>query len=156
VASLIRSGIRAGLVSIAGDIRTFGLKPDKKPWAIGIKNPRQTSEKDEIIATIGLSDRAISTSGDYERYFMNDGKRVHHILDPRTGYPATACRSVSIVTDKAVNTDAFSTAVFVLGPDKGMILIKELGMEAMIIDSNGTRSLTDTIKEKLSFEKSTE
>ena len=156
VASLIRSGIRAGLVSIAGDIRTFGLKPDKKPWAIGIKNPRQTSEKDEIIATIGLSDRAISTSGDYERYFMNDGKRVHHILDPRTGYPATACRSVSIVTDKAVNTDAFSTAVFVLGPEKGMILIKELGMEAMIIDSNGTRSLTDTIKEKLSFEKSTE
>jgi len=155
VASLIRSGIRAGLVSIAGDIRTFGLKPDKKPWAIGIKNPRQTSEKDELIATIGLSDKAISTSGDYERYFMEDGKRLHHLLDPKTGYPATACRSVSIVTDRAVNTDAFSTAVFILGPEKGMTLARELGMGAVIIDSSGTRYLTDNIKEILTFEKGT-
>ena len=153
VASLIKSGMQAGLVSIAGDIRTFGLKPDKKPWAIGIKNPRQTSEKDELIATIGLSDKAISTSGDYERYFMEDGMRLHHLLDPKTGYPATACRSVSIVTDRAVNTDAFSTAVFILGPEKGMTLARELGMEAIIIDSSGTRYLTDNVKEQLTFEK---
>ena len=153
VASLIESGMQAGLVSIAGDIRTFGLKPDKKPWAIGIKNPRQTSEKDELIATIGLSDKAISTSGDYERYFMEDGMRLHHLLDPKTGYPATACRSVSIVTDRAVNTDAFSTAVFILGPEKGMTLARELGMEAIIIDSSGTRYLTDNVKEQLTFEK---
>ena len=153
VASLIESGMQAGLVSIAGDIRTFGLKPDKKPWAIGIKNPRQTSERDELIATIGLSNKAISTSGDYERYFMEDGMRLHHLLDPKTGYPATACRSVSIVTDRAVNTDAFSTAVFILGPEKGMTLARELGMEAIIIDSSGTRYLTDNVKEQLTFEK---
>jgi thiamine biosynthesis lipoprotein len=153
VESLKRRGISSGLVSIAGDIRTFGLKPDKSPWSIGIRNPRQTGEKDEISAMIRLTDQAISTSGDYERYFIDHGKRYHHLLDPKTGYPASASRSVSIVTDRAVDTDAFSTAVFILGPEKGMMLAKKLGMEALIIDSNGARHMTDAIKEKISFEK---
>ena len=154
VDSLMKKGIQSGLVSIAGDIRTFGLKPDKKPWTIGIKNPRQTGTKDEIIARARLTDKAISTAGDYERYFIAAGKRYHHLLDPKTGLPAETCRSVSIVSDKAVDTDAFSTAVFVLGPAKGMKLAKDLGMEAFIIDSNGTIYTTDSLKEKLSFEKS--
>jgi len=153
VDSLIKKGIQSGLVSIAGDIRTFGLKPDKKPWTIGIKNPRQTGTKDEIIAMARLTDKAISTSGDYERYFITAGRRYHHILDPKTGFPAETCRSVSIVTDKAVDSDAFSTAIFVLGPDKGMKLAKDLGMGALIIDSNGNMHTTDSLKEKLSFEK---
>ena len=153
--SLMKSGIQSGLVSIAGDIRTFGLKPDKIPWTIGIKNPRQVSDKDEIIAKVRLTDKAVSTSGDYERYFNADGKRYHHILDPKTGYPAEACRSVSIVTDKAVYTDAFSTAVFVLGPEKGMKLVKDMGMDALIIDSSGTTHSTDALKESISFEKGT-
>jgi len=154
VASLIKEGIPSGLVSIAGDIRTFGLKPDKGPWTIGIKNPRQTGDRDEIIAKVRLTEKAISTSGDYERYFIADGKRYHHLLDPKTGFPAVACRSVSVVTDKAVYTDAFSTAIFVLGPERGMKLAKDLGIDALIIDSNGTARFTDGLKEKLSFEKS--
>jgi thiamine biosynthesis lipoprotein len=153
VDSLKKGGILSGLVSIAGDIRTFGVKPDKSPWTIGIKNPRQTGEKDEIVAKIRLSDRAISTSGDYERFFISEDKRYHHLLDPKTGRPASGCRSVSIVTDKAVNTDAFSTAVFILGPEKGMKLMKEMGMDAMIIDSSGTIHMTDAIKEKITLEK---
>jgi len=153
VESLKKEGILSGLVSIAGDIRTFGMKPDKSPWTIGIKNPRQTGEKDELVAKIRLSDRAISTSGDYERYFIAEDKRYHHLLDPKTGMPASGCRSVSIVTDKAANTDAFSTAVFILGPDKGMKLAEEMGMDAMIIDSSGTIHMTSSIKDKITLEK---
>jgi FAD:protein FMN transferase len=152
--SLMKQGISSGLVSIAGDIRTFGLKPDNSAWTIGIKNPRQTTDRDEIIAKIRLTEKAISTSGDYERYFIAEGKRYHHLLDPKTGFPAATCRSVSVVADKGVYTDAFSTAIFVLGPDKGMKLAKDLGMDALIIDSNGTMHTTDGLKEKLTFEKS--
>lgn len=153
VESLKKEGIRSGLVSIAGDISTFGLKPDKSPWTIGIKNPRQTGEKDELMAKIRLSDKAISTSGDYERYFIFEDKRYHHLLDPKTGMPAYGCRSVSIVTDRAVDTDAFSTAVFILGPENGMKLVRKMGMDAMIIDSSGTIHMTDAIKETITLEK---
>ncbi|MDP2157957.1 MAG: FAD:protein FMN transferase, partial [Nitrospirota bacterium] len=86
-------------------------------------------------------------------YFISEDKRYHHLLDPKTGMPAYGCRSVSIVTDKAVNTDAFSTAVFILGPEKGMKLVREMGMDAMIIDSSGAIHMTDGIKEKITLEK---
>jgi thiamine biosynthesis lipoprotein len=153
VESLRNSGIMAGLVSIAGDIRTFGSKPGNGTWTIGIKNPRQTGENDEIIAKVGLSDKAISTSGDYERYFVEGGKRYHHLLDPRTGYPADGCRSVSIIADRGVDTDAYDNAVFVLGPVEGMKLVKEMAMDAIIIDSTGVMHMTDGVKEKISLEK---
>jgi thiamine biosynthesis lipoprotein len=154
VESLKKEGILSGLVSIAGDIRTFGMKPDKRPWIIGIKNPRQTGEKDELVAKIRLSEKAISTSGDYERYFISEDMRYHHLLDPKTGMPTSGCRSVSIVTDRAVDTDAFSTAIFILGAVKGMKVVKEMGMDAMIIDSSGTIHMTDAIKEKITLERS--
>lgn len=153
VESLKKEGILSGLVSIAGDIRTFGMKPDKKPWIIGIKNPRQTGEKDEIIAKIRLSDKAISTAGDYERFFLSGGKRYHHLLDPKSGYPAELSRSVSVIAERGVMTDGFDNAVFILGPEKGMKLIKEMGMDAMIIDSSGTLHMTDAIKEIITIEK---
>jgi len=153
VESLKKEGILSGLVSIAGDIRTFGMKPDKSPWTIGIKNPRQTAEKDEIIAKIRLTDKAISTAGDYERFFLLEGKRYHHLLDPKSGYPAELCRSVSVIADKGVITDGFDNAVFILGPEKGMKLVKEMGMDAIIIDSSGTIHMTDAIKEKITLEK---
>ncbi len=153
VESLKREGILSGLVSIAGDIRTFGVKPDKSPWTIGIKNPRQTGEKDEIIAKIRLSDKAISTAGDYERFFLSEGKRYHHLLDPKSGYPADISRSVSVIAEKGVITDGFDNAVFILGTEKGLKLMKEMGIDAMIIDSSGTIHMTDAIKEKITFEK---
>ena len=152
VENLRQNGIRAGIVANAGDIRVFGVKPDGSPWNIGVKNPRQKNESDELIARVRLTDKAISTSGDYERYFMADGKRFHHILDPKTGYPASYCRSVTIITDKGVFTDGFSTAVFVLGPDKGMELVRETGMDAVIIDSNGTIFTTPGMKGILTIE----
>ncbi len=118
VAALQRDGIHAGIVANAGDIRAFGTKPGGDPWRIGIRNPRQKGESDEIFAEVALVDKAISTSGDYERYFIEGGERFHHILDPKTGRSAGLCRSVTVVADKGVFADSFSTAVFVLGPRK--------------------------------------
>lgn len=154
VKTLKEQGIRAGVVAAAGDIRTFGARPDGKPWNIGIKNPRPVKgSTNDILAVIGLGDKAISTSGDYERFFIEDGQRYHHILDPKTGYPAGGCRSVTIITGRGVFTDAFSTAVFVLGPEKGLKLAQDEEMEALIVDVNGKIFMTPGLKEKLKFEK---
>jgi thiamine biosynthesis lipoprotein len=153
VADLKRNGITAGIVANAGDIRVFGRKPDGSPWNVGIENPRHESDSDEIIAKVKLADRAISTSGDYQRYFILDGKRYHHLIDPATGYPAYGCRSVSVITDRGVFTDAFSTAVFVLGPEKGMKLVREMGMDAVIVKSDGTIMTTPGLNGIITIEK---
>ncbi|MBI5639277.1 MAG: FAD:protein FMN transferase [Nitrospirae bacterium] len=152
VDTLMKNGIHSGIVAAAGDIRTFGTKPDGKLWNIGIRNPRQKDTADELLAKVHLSDRAISTSGDYERFFIADGKRFHHLLDPRTGYPADACRSVSIISRRGVFSDAYSTAVFILGPEKGQQLISEMDMDAIIVDSSGKISATAGIREALKIE----
>jgi len=152
LANLRQSGIGAGIVAAAGDIRAFGLKPDGTLWKIGIKNPRQQSEADELIAKASLTNKAISTSGDYERYFVEDGRRYHHILDPKTGYPAGQCRSVTVISDSGIFADGFSTAVFVSGPEKGMKLVREAGVEAVIIDKDGGIHTTPGIKGMVTFE----
>jgi thiamine biosynthesis lipoprotein len=154
LASLRQNGIAAGIVAAAGDIRAFGLKPDGSLWNVGIKNPRQQSEADELIAKARLTNKAISTSGDYERYFMEDGKRYHHILDPKTGFPADRCRSVTVISDSGIYADGFSTAVFVSGPQKGMELVREAGADAVIIDKNGGIHTTPGIKGMVTFEDS--
>src|SRR4030042_2580983 len=161
---LKRKGIHAGLVSVAGDIKAFGLKPDGRPWKIGIRNPRippnpplvkggEGGFTDDIRATLELRALAISTSGDYERFFILDGKRYHHLLSPKTGYPAEECRSVSIITHRAVFTDAFATGVFTLGPEKGMKVLEKLGFDGVIVDSQGKVHITPNIREKVEFKK---
>jgi thiamine biosynthesis lipoprotein len=152
VETLKRAGIRSGLVAVAGDIKAFGLKPNEKPWKIGIKDPRAEG-KDDIIATLDLKDMAISTSGDYERYFILEGERYHHLLSPKTGYPARICQSVSIIAEEGALADAFATGVFILGPEKGMTVIKEMGFDGLIIDKEGIIHVTPNIREKIEFEK---
>ncbi len=153
VGVLKRHGIKSGLVAVAGDIRAFGLKQDGKPWRVGIRNPRQKGEDDEILATIELRDMAISSSGDYERFFVIDGERFHHILDPRTGYPARSCQSVSVMAQDGASADSFSTAVFVLGPVKGMNLLQQMGFEGLIVDKEGKIHVTPGIKDKIEFKR---
>ena len=153
VEALKHKGITSGLVAIAGDIKAFGLKPDRKPWIVGIKNPRQKIVEDEVIARLPLIDKAISTAGDYERYFIAGGQRFHHLLIPRTGYPAYACQSVSLISDEGAMTDGFDTALFVLGPEKGLALAKEMGMDAMIIDDKGAIHTTSGLQGKLTIER---
>src|SRR5205823_5890624 len=108
-----------------------GLK-DHQPWRLGIRDPRGPADRD--FAELDLSDGTFSTSGDYERFFIKDGIRYHHILDPALGAPARGCRSVTIVTNRAVIADGLSTGVFLLGPEAGMALIERLpDVEGVIV-----------------------
>ena len=128
---LEKHGIRNAMVAAGGDIRAIGRKSDIKPWTIALQNPR---EKKEYLAIIYLDDgQAISTSGDYERYFVPD-KSIHHILDPKTGRSATALISATVIAKTGMEADALATAVFVLGPINGMKLIESLGaVEALLV-----------------------
>lgn len=132
--ALVNSGIKDAIVKAGGDMRIQGTE-DGKPWEIGIQHPRN---RDKLIARLKLSNISISTSGDYERFFIKDGVLYHHIIDPKTGYPAKECSSVTIIGPDTMTTDALSTAVFVLGPEKGMKLIRSLnGIEGIIADGTG-------------------
>jgi len=127
-------GIRDAIVKSGGDMRIQGTE-NGRPWEIGIRHPR---EREKLLAGLKLGNISISTSGDYERYFVKDGVLYHHIIDARTGYPARGCRSVTILAPDTMTSDALSTAVFILGPDEGMKLIKRLkGVEGIIVDGKG-------------------
>jgi len=128
------AGVSNALVSAGGDTRVIGKRWDR-PWNVGIRNPRS---KDSIVSMIPLEDSAISTSGDYERYFEEDGVRYHHILNPGTGKSAHEIHSSSIIGSIATDTDALSTSVFVLGVERGLQLINSIpDTEAVIIDNTG-------------------
>lgn len=148
---LKKNGIKSGIIAVAGDIKTFGIKPDGKAWVVGIQNPRASKGSNEIIGTVSINGQAISTSGDYERFFEKNGKRYHHLLSPKTGFPAGDCRSVTIITDKAAYADAFATGLFILGLEKGMAILKKLGFEGVFIDKNGKIYITEGIKDKIKF-----
>ena len=135
IAILHRCGIRSALVTAGGDSRILG-DHHGRPWMMGVKDPRKP---DGIAVVLPLSDTAISTSGDYERFFIEDGKRYHHILSPKTGRPVTHTRSVTVLGPDATTTDGLSTSFFVLGPKKALALCNRLpGIDAVIIDARGT------------------
>ncbi len=134
IAILQAAGVRNALVSAGGDTRVIGRHWDH-PWKVGIRDPRN---RDGLVSTIPLEDAAISTSGDYERYFEEDGVRYHHILNPGTGDSSREIHSASIIGNNATDTDALSTSVFVMGVDKGLKLVNSLpDTEAIIIDNRG-------------------
>ncbi len=127
-------GIKQALISAGGDSRIIGDRKGR-PWMTGIRDPRK---KDKSILVIPLSDTAVSTSGDYERYFIKDGVRYHHILSPKTGKSVSKTRSVTVLGPDAVTTDGLSTTLFVLGAAKGLALAERLeGIDAVIIDAAG-------------------
>ncbi|MBU1486606.1 FAD:protein FMN transferase, partial [bacterium] len=132
IEALKDAGIENALVNAGGDIYALGLRSSKKPWTIGIRHPR---EKNKILATVKVTNKAVTTSGDYERYFMLGGVRYSHIISPKTGYPVSEVpMSVSIIAQNCTLADALATACFVLGPDEGIKLIESLGqVEGMII-----------------------
>jgi FAD:protein FMN transferase len=130
-----KAGAAAGVVALSGDIKTFGRLPDGGRFPVGIRHPRKEGE---IFAEIDLQDEAISTAGDYERFFDKDGVRYHHILDPQTLQPARGCQSVSVVAKEGVMADGLDTGIFVLGADRGMELVEQLAdVEAIIVDGDG-------------------
>jgi FAD:protein FMN transferase len=140
VAILQTMGIEHASVSAGGDSRLLGDRRGR-PWMVGIKNPRiQAQDDPAAVISLPLEDVAVSTSGDYERYFIDaqTGERIHHILNPKTGRSANQVMSVTILGPRGIDTDALSTSVFVLGPQKGLKLIESLpGFDAIVIDQQG-------------------
>ncbi len=133
-ALLRRAGIGDFLIQSGGDLYAGGRAGDT-PWRLGIQDPRGPGG--EPFASVELGDATFSTSGDYERFFLKDGVRYHHILDPDTGQPARGCRSVTIVARAAALADGLSTGVFILGPERGMALVERLpGVEAVIVTAD--------------------
>ncbi len=135
------SGINNVLVNAGGDLRGIGGKGDK-PWRVGIQHPRDRQRV--IVATSwpqgAGSDMAMVTSGDYERFFLHDGERFHHILDPKSGYPArSGLLSVSVQAANATTADALSTAFFVLGEEESRKIVEGLpGVETLLVRDDGS------------------
>ncbi len=129
-------GLKGFFVQAGGDLYVRGKKPDGSRFRVGVRDPRGKNEWDSI-ALLEVEDHAFSTAGDYERAFVLDGKRYHHIIDPRTGYPATESRSVTVWAKDAFTADAIDDAVFILGPQKGLELVEKIdGAGAVVVDKN--------------------
>jgi thiamine biosynthesis lipoprotein len=143
-AALLRdAGIRHAMLTAGGDTRVLGDRRGR-PWLVGIRHPRLD---DEIVTRLPLIDEAISTSGDYERFFEEDGRRYHHIIDPATGEPTEGLLSVTIIGPDATMTDGLSTTVFVLGAEDGLALIESLAeYEAIVVDASGQLSYSSGLE----------
>ncbi len=130
------NGTKSAFINLGGNVVVLGNKPDGSAWNIGIQNPR--SETGDVVGFVHVSDKAVVTSGDYQRYFENDGQRYCHIIDTQTGYPAeSGLMSVTIIASSSVEADGLSTAAFVLGLEKGLDLIKRYGQaEAVFITTD--------------------
>jgi thiamine biosynthesis lipoprotein len=141
-------GCKNLIVNAGGDLRAGGTKFDQ-PWTIGIQHPRESQKN---MARVSISDEAIATSGDYEKFFIHQGKRYHHILNPKDGFPTDGCQSVTIIGKDGMMTDALATTAFVLGPEKGYALCQKLeGVECLIVDREGKRILSPGLKARVSF-----
>ena len=143
VTALLRdAGVTMASISAGGDSRIIGDRQGE-PWTVGVRDPRN---KDGMAVLLPLIDTAVSTSGDYERFFEKDGVRYHHILDPETGNSARGSLSVTIIGPDATLTDALSTTVFVMGPEKGLKLINSIeGVDAIIITETGHMLYSDSL-----------
>ena len=152
---LINYGIKSALIDLGGNIVTIGSRPDGKPFNIGIQHP--ANPQGSFIGVLPCTDKTVVTSGDYERFFYFNGKRYHHIIDYKTGYPSeTGLRSVTVVTKNSIDADALSTAAFVMGLKAGKRLIKSTeNADAIFITEDNFIAITDGLKQDFEiYEKS--
>jgi thiamine biosynthesis lipoprotein len=147
VAAILRKrGITNAVIAVAGDIWVLGHRDDGKPWRIGVQHPR---EHDKVLTVLDLSDKYVSTSGDYERFVIREKKRYHHIIDPRSGKPSKGVISATLVGDKGAFIDPLAKVPFILGPEQGLKIVRKLGAEAIIVDEEGKVYTTPGIKNLL-------
>lgn len=150
VAALKEMGIKDALINAGGNVYAMGSKADEQPWRVGIQDPRDPKG---IVKVLKVSDRAVISSGDYQRYFEVDGIRYHHILDPATGYPSRACAGTTVIMESATIADILSTVLFIQGPVKGIELAESLTeVDALMIvtaegKTIGTSAMQDYIAE---------
>jgi len=144
--------VNNGLINAGGDLKVIGLK-NNRPWRIGIKNPsyKQHPEQPKILASIELQDNeALFTSGDYERFFEFEGKKYHHIIDPRNGFPATGTRSVTVLTKNAGLADAASTALFIAGIDQWQSIAAKMDIDyVMLVTTDNQVYLSPAMAERI-------
>ncbi|MDI6870521.1 MAG: FAD:protein FMN transferase [Bacillota bacterium] len=131
---LRQRGVKSALIDAGGNIVALGARPDGSPWRIGLRHPRRPGE---VLGVVEVVNRAVVTSGDYERYFEAGGRRYHHLLDPAAGYPAEGLQSVTVVGPSSTVADILSTAAFVLGPERGPAFVRKHGMAAITVDAVG-------------------
>ncbi|WP_020526987.1 FAD:protein FMN transferase [Flexithrix dorotheae] len=133
-ALLLKNGVKSGIVNAGGDLTAWGNQPNGKPWTIGIANP---NFKNQAFSWLNISNKAVVTSGNYEKFVVIDGKRYTHLINPKTGFPVSGLKSVTIITTNAELADALATAVFIMGKSSGLALINQLnGIDCIIIDDN--------------------
>jgi thiamine biosynthesis lipoprotein len=135
--ALIERGALHGLVNLGGDVRVIGPAPDTSPWRIAIQNPR--GKPGETLARLDVAQGAVATSGDYERYFVVNGRRYCHVLDPRTGWPVDAWQSVSVVAPLAVAAGACATVAMLHSVTDGLDFLQSQGVRYLAIDREGRR-----------------
>ena len=147
VAVMKKAGALAGIVALSGDIKTFGQLPGGRKFPVGIQHPRKEGE---VLAFIDLEDEAISTAGDYERFFERDGVRYHHILNPHTLQPARGCQSVTVIAREGIWADGLDTGIFVMGAELGMQLVEALpDVEAIIVDHEGSVHVSSGLRGRI-------
>ncbi|WP_343329954.1 FAD:protein FMN transferase [Polaribacter staleyi] len=143
-ALLISKGVVSGIINASGDMNTWGIQPNGKEWTVAITNPMN---KNKVFALFPLTDKAVVTSGNYEKYVNFNGKRYTHIIDPRTGYPSSGIISVTVFAPKAELADALATSVFVMGKKVGLDRINQLPkIECIIIDDQGNITTSKNIE----------
>jgi thiamine biosynthesis lipoprotein len=142
---LLDLGVEHAILDFGGNVLAIGTKPDGAPWRVGIQVPHEA--RGDYVGIVEVADAAVVTSGTYERFFIKDGIRYHHILESETGYPVeNGLESVTIITEDSVTADALSTAVFVMGLEEGAAFVEELeGVEAIFIDDENNVYVTSGV-----------
>lgn len=144
----IRNNIQSAVINLGGNIFVIGGKMSSEPWSIGIQDPYGV--RGEFVGIVKETDKSIVTSGNYERYFIHEGNRMHHIIDPRSGYPSNSqIISATIISDNSIDGDGLSTGVFILGVEKAIKLIESMkGIEAILITKGRDIYTTSGVKEE--------
>ena len=143
---LQEAGVQGGLINAGGDLITWGKNEQGKEWYIGITDPEN---RGKTIGYLNLENKAVATSGSYERFALIDGKKYAHIIHPKTGYPVSGLHSVSVVSPDAELCDAIATSVFLLGKEKGLEFINQYNdLQCFIIDENNNYYYSDNLKQK--------
>ena len=141
---LISLGVKGGIINASGDMNTWGQQPNGTPWKVAITNPMNTSQSYGLLP---IEDKAVVTSGNYEKYVSLNGKRYAHIIDPRTGYPSSGVLSVTVFAPKAELADALATSIFVMGIASGIDRINQLPeVECIIVDDSGQLHMSNHIQ----------
>ena len=142
------AGAQAGIIAVGGSIGVYGEKPDGSLWRLAVRDPDSGEENAAELGTLDVAFGFVSTSGSYEKTFTEGGRAYHHLLDPKTGYPAeSGLVSVTVVSDSGALSDALATAAFVLGKEQGMALLEEYGAGGILIDQEHRVTVSDSLKD---------